>query len=186
MNGAFTDHSGLQSRDYVDGLANTAMASERCKGDLDGLANNTGIWNIKTDLFRIANADTQSSVMTTATHVANCANIVPARTAGLSTMGRDIWPEASYQHTMYNHVYTPNSTKPDCGYCNLTDGNTRACTNNISRAIVAPRSYHPGSVNVLMGDGTVRSVSDSVDEVIWRAVGSRNGQEQVDSATAVF
>jgi prepilin-type processing-associated H-X9-DG protein len=181
MNGAFSDHTGLASRDFIDGLANTAMVSERPKGDLDGLVVNTGTWNIKTDLLLIAGASTQTSIQTTAAHFQMCERVVPPLVnAGVSTMGRDLWPEASYNHTFYNHVITPNSRIPDCGICN-TQNSVRACTNNISRAIVAPRSYHPGGVNVLMGDGTVRNITDSIDEIIWRAIGTRNGQEQVDN-----
>jgi prepilin-type N-terminal cleavage/methylation domain-containing protein/prepilin-type processing-associated H-X9-DG protein len=180
MKGAFTDHSALQSRDFVDGLANTAMASERCKGDLNGLVPNTGFWNVKTDFILVGSASTATSVQTTAAHLDVCKAVNPPVNAGFSTMGRDLWPEASYNHTLYNHVITPNSVVPDCGFCN-TQNTVRVCTNNISRAIVAPRSYHPGSVNVLMGDGTVRSVTDSIDEIIWRALGTRSGQETVDN-----
>jgi len=39
------------------------------------------------------------------------------------------------------------------------------------------RSYHSGGVNVLLCDGSVRFVGDSVNTTIWHAYGSRNGQE---------
>jgi prepilin-type processing-associated H-X9-DG protein len=107
--------------------------------------------------------------------------ITTRATQGYSNMGRDLWPEGAYNHTFYNHVFTPNSRFPDCGFCNFQDSNTRACTNNVSRAIVTARSWHPGSVNVLMGDGTVRSVGDGVELGIWRAIGTRNGQEVIDN-----
>jgi prepilin-type processing-associated H-X9-DG protein len=183
MNGAFTDHTVLNARDFVDGLSNTAMGSERCLGDIDGLQDNTGVLNRRTDM--LINRGGGSATMTTAQHLQICLNNTnrpPAGYVGFSTMGRDLWVEASYQQTFYNHILTPNSQVFDCGNnCNFQDLNTRACTNNVSRAIVAARSYHPGSVNVLMSDGAVRSVSDAVDEVIWRAIGTRNGQEQVSN-----
>lgn len=40
-------------------------------------------------------------------------------------------------------------------------------------------SEHPGHVNVLMGDGSVRSVADGIDIAVWRAIGTRNGNETV-------
>jgi prepilin-type processing-associated H-X9-DG protein len=49
-----------------------------------------------------------------------------------------------------------------------------------------PSSRHPGSVNVLMADGGVHSISDSIDGTIYRALGTRNGQEQVDYGIAGF
>jgi prepilin-type N-terminal cleavage/methylation domain-containing protein len=186
MNGAFSDNGALGARDFVDGMAHTAVASERCRGDINGLTNNSGVLNRRTDM--LVNVGGGSATMTTAAHLAICvanSSTTPpgGGNRGFSNMGRDLWPEASYQHTFYNHILTPNSTTVDCGNnCNFQDSNTRACTNNVSRAIVAPRSYHPASVNVLMADGTVRSVSDAVNETIWRAIGSRNGQEQVGNA----
>ncbi len=39
-------------------------------------------------------------------------------------------------------------------------------------AIVTARSYHTGIVNVLAADGSVRSVSDSIDLATWRAYGT--------------
>jgi len=40
-------------------------------------------------------------------------------------------------------------------------------------------SEHPGMTNILMGDGSVRPVSDSLQFSVWQAVCSRNGQEPV-------
>jgi len=46
---------------------------------------------------------------------------------------------------------------------------------------VPPSSLHPGGVNVLFGDGTVRFVKNSISLPIWRAVGTRNGGEVISS-----
>ena len=42
------------------------------------------------------------------------------------------------------------------------------------------RSYHPGGVNVLMGDGSVRFLKDSIQGTTWRALGTVQGGEVVD------
>jgi prepilin-type processing-associated H-X9-DG protein len=41
----------------------------------------------------------------------------------------------------------------------------------------AARSRHPGGVNVLLGDGSVRFVTNSVDLNTWRALSTRSGGE---------
>jgi prepilin-type N-terminal cleavage/methylation domain-containing protein/prepilin-type processing-associated H-X9-DG protein len=43
------------------------------------------------------------------------------------------------------------------------------------------RSYHPGGVNVLMGDGSVRFVKDSVNGPTWRALGTISKGEVIGS-----
>jgi len=40
-------------------------------------------------------------------------------------------------------------------------------------------SYHPGGCNVALADASVRFVSETVDQVPWRAVGTREGKEAV-------
>lgn len=40
-------------------------------------------------------------------------------------------------------------------------------------------SWHGGGVNTLLADGHVRFVGNSVDVTVWRALGSRNGGEQL-------
>ena len=50
-------------------------------------------------------------------------------------------------------------------------------------AAINARSYHPGGVNVLLGDGSVRFVKDSIDGLIWRGLGTVAGGEVLsDSA----
>jgi prepilin-type processing-associated H-X9-DG protein len=48
-------------------------------------------------------------------------------------------------------------------------------------AIVSARSFHPGGVNLLMGDGTVKFMKDSTSIPTWRALGSRAGGEVISS-----
>ena len=44
------------------------------------------------------------------------------------------------------------------------------------------RAQHPGGVNVLFWDGTVRFVKDAIAQKIWRALGTRNGGEVISSS----
>jgi len=41
------------------------------------------------------------------------------------------------------------------------------------------RSYHPGGVNLGMADASTRFVNDSIDPVVWRALGTPDGGEIV-------
>jgi len=48
-------------------------------------------------------------------------------------------------------------------------------------AAITARSHHPGGVNVMFGDGSVRFIKDSIDGMSWRALGSIAGGEVVSS-----
>ena len=43
--------------------------------------------------------------------------------------------------------------------------------------IVSPRSNHQGGVVASLADGSVRFLSDNIDNVIFRAIGTRNNGE---------
>jgi prepilin-type N-terminal cleavage/methylation domain-containing protein/prepilin-type processing-associated H-X9-DG protein len=44
-------------------------------------------------------------------------------------------------------------------------------------AAITARSYHPGGVNVLLADGAVRFIKNSIDGMLWRSIGTVNGGE---------
>jgi prepilin-type processing-associated H-X9-DG protein len=48
-------------------------------------------------------------------------------------------------------------------------------------AAVTARSYHPGGVNVLFCDGSVRFIKDSINYQIWRALGTIGSGEVISS-----
>jgi prepilin-type processing-associated H-X9-DG protein len=45
---------------------------------------------------------------------------------------------------------------------------------------VPPSSYHPGGVNGVMVDGSVRYFSDQIELATWRALGTRKGREVIN------
>ena len=73
------------------------------------------------------------------------------------------------------------------GYSHLLTPNTRGCWNSPPvndlrlQAYMSASSYHAGGVNVLFVDGHVSFVSDSVDEKVWQALGTINGDEAIDN-----
>jgi prepilin-type N-terminal cleavage/methylation domain-containing protein/prepilin-type processing-associated H-X9-DG protein len=48
-------------------------------------------------------------------------------------------------------------------------------------AAVNSRSWHPGGVNVLLGDGSVKFIKSSTDGMVWRALGSVAGGEVISA-----
>jgi prepilin-type N-terminal cleavage/methylation domain-containing protein/prepilin-type processing-associated H-X9-DG protein len=76
------------------------------------------------------------------------------------------WSEGTVWRGWYNHILPPN------GVCWEPDDWWK---------LAAPAgSLHPGGVNVMFCDGSVRFVADSVDAAVWLAAGTRNGGEAVE------
>jgi prepilin-type processing-associated H-X9-DG protein len=81
---------------------------------------------------------------------------------------------------MYNHDRTPNDLRIDC-IGGLTHSRCEVDTLDASSLSVSARSRHPGGVNTLFADGSVRFAKNSVSLGPWRAIGSRNGGEAVSA-----
>ncbi len=98
------------------------------------------------------------------------------------------WTEGQTFHNGMTTVITPNLGVPylnpadglmyDIDYVSSSDGSSATAK---SYASMGSRSYHPGGVNILLMDGSVRFVAQSIDPVTWRALGTRAGGEVVAS-----
>ena len=72
---------------------------------------------------------------------------------------------------LYSHLLTPN--QPSCE----SQGAGRP---GRSVEIFTANSAHPGGVYLLLVDGSVRFISDEIDPNIWTALGTRDGQEEIN------
>ncbi len=70
----------------------------------------------------------------------------------------------------YSHTQLPN--RKSCYYNDFAGQ-----TSNCYESMIAAASSHPGGVNVLFGDGSVRFVKSSVGYTVWYALGTRAGGE---------
>ena len=55
-----------------------------------------------------------------------------------------------------------------------------APTGGITYAAVTSRSYHTGGVNILLMDGSVRFVRDTIPIQTWRSLGTPSGGEVIN------
>lgn len=98
--------------------------------------------------------------------------------------GHTEWVDARVHQTGFTTTFTPNTFVPfhsggithDVDFNSSREGKT---VDRITYAAVTSRSYHTGIVNVLLMDGSVRSVSNFIRLSTWRALGTRNGGEFV-------
>ncbi|MFN0196391.1 MAG: DUF1559 domain-containing protein [Planctomycetaceae bacterium] len=169
--GAFAPNATIRLAHFTDGTSNTLMAAE-----------------VKAWTPYLRN-ETPSSTITPASN-ADALAIVAALT-GLDkklnpATGHTEWPDGRVHHEGFTTTVTPNTNVPytfggvtyDADYNSWQEGKNGA-SGSSSNAIIVSRSYHAGMVNSLLVDGSVKSISSSIDLGVWRALGTRSGQEVV-------
>ncbi len=109
--------------------------------------------------------------------MAACASASPD--LPIETKSGESWFFSGLHFTNYNHCATPNSRVRDCSFWPtwLPDLHSRT----IVEGMFTASSFHPGGVNVLLMDGSVRFARDSIDRSVWRALSTRSGGEAVSS-----
>lgn len=141
-----------------DGMSHTALMSERNRGSGD-----RGVDPARDAFGLLVLVLTADDLI-----LGSRASARPSNPMIYTEHGRSwFWP--GRERTLYNHAQVPNGVVPDGMYASLT-----------ARGMATARSYHPGGVNVLMGDGSQRFVSETIDQAVWRGLGTRNGGELVD------
>ena len=154
-NGVFYGNSSTRFAEVTDGLSNTAFFSERILADFTN-----GVISPIADVFF---SPAQPTTIDAAVQACQAVNIYDPASQFPLFMGA---PWVNGQHVCL-HVTGPNSRS--CGFFTAL------------RATMPPSSRHPGGVNVLLGDGSVRFVRDTVNIATWRALGTRNGYEIISA-----
>ncbi|MCC6124082.1 MAG: DUF1559 domain-containing protein [Pirellulales bacterium] len=94
------------------------------------------------------------------------------------------WAEVSVHHNGFTTAWPPNTRTP--GGPNFSENDVdiisrRERLGGPTFAAITSRSHHPGGVQSLFGDGSVRFVQNSIDGFLWRAWGTVAGGEAVPS-----
>jgi len=167
--GMFFPNSKLGQRDVSDGTTNTLMAAE------------VKAWTAYT-------RNTQPASTTIPADLAAAATIIAAPTDKKNT-GHTEWPDGRVHHAGVTTTLTPNARLAtaitisgvdhvEVDYNAHQEGNNGA-SGSPSYAIITSRSYHAGSVNVVLMDGSVKTVSENINLGVWRGLSTRSGSEIV-------
>lgn len=165
--GAFTGNEGFGTRNFSDGLSNTLMLAE-VKG-----------WQ---PYFRDVGGNPD---------LPETAEDLPRDGSFKSETGHTEWVDGRAHQSGFTATFTPNTrvAHQDGGEIYDIDFNSWRIRQpgdsdydpaKITYAAVTARSYHSGNtVNVAKMDGSVKSVSDAIELLVWRAMATRNGEEIV-------
>ncbi len=160
--GIFGQATRIGPAHVSDGLSNTAAMAERIRGhdDYEQLDPNA-------DLFREAAPWTEDSFR------AWCGGLSDAEAALLPKHPSEAnsgmtWLEGNMSWTRYNHLLPPGS---------------KSCANGLTWNGVAmtASSRHAKVVLVLLGDGSVRPILNSIAAPTWKALGTIAGGETISA-----
>jgi prepilin-type N-terminal cleavage/methylation domain-containing protein/prepilin-type processing-associated H-X9-DG protein len=156
--GPFYNTSAVTFAQITDGLSNTVGYSETTLGNNITTSPGTSPPANPLRQFALFNETTITNIppaqfLPPNVFLTTC--LTPDNWGG--DRGRE-WSRGSFIMASYNHFYTPNSKYMDC-----TDSGRNA-------AVTGPRSFHPGGVNVLMLDGRVQFIKNSVNLSTFRAL----------------
>ncbi len=161
-NGAFREMKALSARDFKDGLSNTVFYSERVIGDGDH--SHFDPWRDYSHVVDGWPTCTADELRTTCQNIAGIAD-------KYASFAGHTWLFPSKSHTAYDHIMTPNSRIPDCAHATDTTPST-------GNSAISARSQHPGGVNVVMGDASIKWISENIGLNVWRQLGSRDGRDE--------
>lgn len=164
-NGFFFFPGYATTASFPDGLSHTAAFSERLRG--------TGDLNHARPERDMSTVDRLPHCLERdADHALVCCRAAAASPSSFPAFVQAgfTWLFARRMYTTYCHAQEPNGLIADAASSVLTHG----------WGVTTARSWHRGGVNVLMGDGSTRFVSEHVQRNVWRALGSRNGGELVE------
>lgn len=159
--GAFTAE-GTKSAAFTDGLSNTLCFSEKLVGGMRDYTPNRDWIQVPDELM--------PHHLVSWIEWLNLCSDMRSNYKATTDSGRT-WLIGGAAHTTFFTAAPPNSSIPDCG--SLWDAGT---------GIFAARSRHPGGVNAMMTDGSVRFFRNGIDPAVWHALGSRSGGEVVSLA----
>jgi prepilin-type N-terminal cleavage/methylation domain-containing protein/prepilin-type processing-associated H-X9-DG protein len=153
---------------FHDGTSQTAIFSEWIKG----AAVPTGA--SKNGLLEVYNLGQNSDFFRTDHQFMQLCNTVPITSFNQQWQWKGEW--WAYGATMiYSHTQTPNRTS--CVYHDINQDGRGTIT------MIGASSNHPGGVNVLFMDGSVRFVKSTVNYVTWYALATPQAGEPISSTS---
>ncbi len=164
--GIFYYQSSVKMAQVTDGLSNTCFFAEKIRGV------DSNDPDARSDSLVMSGTINPAPTGIDATY-AQCQAMNPMTALRLTRRQGMSWVMGEMCCTSYNHVAPPN------GKTCAGTGFPGTMANMPMQ--VPPSSRHPGGVNTLMGDGTVRFIKSTIGLQTWRALGTRAGGEVVSA-----
>jgi hypothetical protein len=179
---AFSPNRSRRQAEFTDGMSWTLLASEVRARQFE-----------RTDCGGLSGIINPRDVPSPATPPGGIPGLGDGSTCKQSNGGHTAWADGQVDQTGMTTAWSPNTKVYQQSSSTVFDNDLddqvdldligiRESHGGPTFAAVTSRSYHPGGVNALFGNGSVRFVKGSVDGSVWRALGSVAGGEIISSS----
>ncbi|WZO97532.1 DUF1559 domain-containing protein [Isosphaeraceae bacterium EP7] len=166
--GAFAPNRAFAPAAISDGLSNTLGAAET-------KAYQPNLWDTKVPATTGTAAPTTPATLNT---------YLSGGT--FDSNGHTEWIEGDIHETGFTTTFTPNTKVPytsgglvyDVDFTSMRDGES---INLPTYGAITSRSFHPGGLNGMMMDGSVRFFKSTINQAVWRGLGTRAGGEVISA-----
>jgi prepilin-type N-terminal cleavage/methylation domain-containing protein/prepilin-type processing-associated H-X9-DG protein len=101
--------------------------------------------------------------------------------SGMPGGGHTQWANGNCIYDGMTTALPPNTNSPGGTFADVDMSSTDENDGGPTYGSVTSRSYHPGGVNALFGDGSVHFLKNSINWMTYRALGTINGGEIISS-----
>ncbi len=169
--GAFFPNSRLRAANFTDGLSHTVMAAE------------VKAWQP----YYSGSTSATATIPNAAAEICALGGSAKMGPQLTDNKGHTEWGDGKCQQSGFTATFPPNTEVPctyngfsyDVDFVGMKEGGSLT---DPTYAAITSRSHHPGIVNAVMMDGSVRAIADDIDTMAWRTMSTRNGNEILDSS----
>ncbi|MHC2068802.1 DUF1559 domain-containing protein [Bremerella sp. T1] len=152
-NGLFWRGSDTAFRDITDGTSHTILMAETLFGGRDSVST-TVLTDPQRQTKRVSGGAPGSKTGE---------DLDAASASGYTGVRAGSWIRTTGYHITINGFYTPNSRSPDVSHH--------------GHIVSSSRSNHPGGTQIVLADGAVNFVPETINLAVWRALFTRGGGE---------
>jgi prepilin-type N-terminal cleavage/methylation domain-containing protein/prepilin-type processing-associated H-X9-DG protein len=174
--GVFTYFYSYGISDITDGTANTIAFSESITGNpnLGNRFRGNSTQGVSDPGAQLYDAESNPTVILKGLQA--CMTAFQNNQSIQSNKGQ-LWAFGARAYTLFQTVQTPNDKQYAFGSCEF---GCAGCGLDQSWSVPAT-SFHSGGVNVLMADGSVRFMKDTINRAAWWNLGTKANGEVVSS-----
>jgi prepilin-type processing-associated H-X9-DG protein len=173
--GLFTYQQSYGIRSVTDGTSNTIAFAEAVVGN-QNLSKRQRFIGLNTvgGLTSALLADAESNYLLAQSGLNACGQAWTSGSGVIDKQRGENWAHGCMAMTLFNTVAVPNAYSKQWTHCSSISSTALAALSNSD-------SYHPGGVNVLMADGHVKFIKESISFRTWWSLGTKANGEVISA-----